>query len=65
MIEEFLRKVAAGRWKKLRRFQQEELQAQGLVYLDEDDTPHFTAEGRARLSDRTPHSGIVRGSGQG
>ena len=55
MIEEFLKKVAAGRWKKLRRFQQEELQAQGLVYLDKDDTPHFTEAGRAMLADRHRH----------
>lgn len=62
---EYLKKVAAGRWRKLSRFQQEELQSQGLVYLDQYDSPKFTDAGNAMLSDRPPHSGIVRGSGQG
>lgn len=61
----YLQKVAAGRWKKLSRFQQDELKSQGLVYLDEYDSPKFTDAGSAMLSDRTPHSGIIRGSGQG
>ena len=62
---EYLEKVAAGRWRTLSRFQQYELKVRGLVYLDEYDSPKFTDAGKAMLSDRPHHSGIVRGSGQG
>lgn len=52
---EYLEKVAAGRWRKLSKFQQEELKARGLIYIDEYDSPRFTEAGKAMLSDR-PHN---------
>lgn len=62
---QYLEKVAAGRWKKLSKFQQHELQIRGLVYLDEYDSPRFTEAGRDMLSDRPRNRGTVHGSGQG
>lgn len=52
---EYLKKVAAGRWRTLTKFQKYELKAQGLVYLDEYDSPKFTDAGKALLSDRPHH----------